>query len=139
MNRCVLIGRLTRDPELRSSTQGIPVCTFTLAVDRPVRNSDGNRQADFFNIVVWRQQADNCARFLQKGSQCAVNGTIQNRSYEKDGQTRYITEIIADRVEFLSRPNQQGAGTNSPAYDDFGRKETIEDLPSVEDDTELPF
>lgn len=97
----------------------------------------GRSQTDgLFNIVVWRQQAENCARYLQKGSQCAVEGNIQNRTYEKDGEKRYITEIVADRVEFLGRPAQSNGGSG---YDEFGRKEAIEDLPSVEDDTELPF
>lgn len=104
------------------------------------KSADGSRQTDFFNIVVWRQQGDNCARYLQKGSQCAVEGSIQNRSYEKDGEKRYITEIVADRVEFLGRPAQgAGSGSGGSGYDEFGRKEAIEDLPSVEDDTELPF
>ena len=103
MNKCFLIGRLTRDPELRTSGQGVSVCTFSLAVDRPYKSADGARQTDFFNIVVWRQQAENCARYLQKGSQCAVEGNIQNRTYEKDGEKRYITEIVADRVEFLGK------------------------------------
>ena len=136
MNKCFLIGRLTRDPELRTSGQGVSVCTFSLAVDRPYKSADGARQTDFFNIVVWRQQAENCARYLQKGSQCAVEGNIQNRTYEKDGEKRYITEIVADRVEFLGRPAQSNGGSG---YDEFGRKEAIEDLPSVEDDPELPF
>ena len=136
MNKCFLIGRLTRDPELRTSGQGVSVCTFSLAVDRPYKSADGARQTDFFNIVVWRQQAENCARYLQKGSQCAGEGNIQNRTYEKDGEKRYISEIVADRVEFLGRPAQSNGGSG---YDEFGRKEAIEDLPSVEDDTELPF
>ena len=93
MNKCFLIGRLTRDPELRTSGQGVSVCTFALAVDRVFKSADGSRQTDFFNIVVWRQQGDNCARYLQKGSQCAVEGSIQNRSYEKDGDIYLIVPV----------------------------------------------
>ena len=136
MNRATLIGNLTKDPDMRQTQSGVSVCTFTLAVQRRYADQNGEKQTDFFNIVVWRQQAENCARYLQKGSQCAVEGNIQNRTYEKDGEKRYITEIVADRVEFLGRPAQSNGGSG---YDEFGRKEAIEDLPSVEDDTELPF
>lgn len=106
MNKCFLIGRLTRDPELRTSGQGVSVCTFSLAVDRPYKSADGARQTDFFNIVVWRQQAENCARYLQKGSQCAVEGNIQNRTYEKDGEKR---------IYYRNRSRQSGISRQTRA------------------------
>ena len=93
MNKVVLIGRLTKDPDLRNVGNNVSVCRFTLAVDRPYRSANGNEAtADFFNIVVWRAQAENCGKYLQKGRQCAVLGRIENRSYEKDGEKHYVTE-----------------------------------------------
>ena len=123
MNKCFLIGRLTRDPELRTSGQGVSVCTFSLAVDRPYKSADGARQTDFFNIVCWRSLADNCGKYLTKGSKAGVHGSLQNRSYEdKQGNKRTVTEIIADEVEFLSRKVE----TQAPAYEEIT-------------DNELPF
>lgn len=108
MNLAILIGRLTKDPELRYIAQsGRAVATFTIAVDRQFVTKDGQKQSDFFNVVVWGKQAENVANYLSKGSQAAVRGQIQNRSYEtQTGEKRYITEIIAENVQFLSRPNQ---------------------------------
>ena len=102
MNRVVLIGRLTRDPELRYTGSNTPVATFSLAVNRNFQNQNGEREADFINIVVWRKQAENVKNFLTQGSQVAVEGRIQTRTYDgQDGQKRYITEVVADNVEFL--------------------------------------
>lgn len=110
MNNVSLIGRLARDPEL-AYTQGnnTPVCKFALAVDRPKRNGE-DQGADFIKIIVWNKQAENCDRYLSKGSQIAVSGRITTGSYKnRDGQTVYTTEVTADRVEFLgsSRQNNQ--------------------------------
>ena len=112
MNIAILIGRLTRDPELRYiPSSGRPVATFSLAVDRTFVGKDGQKQADFFNIVVWGKQAENVANYLAKGSQVAVRGNIQNRSYETpNGEKRYITEIVADNVQFLSRSGAPAGG-----------------------------
>jgi len=138
MNKVVLIGRLTKDPDLRNVGNNVSVCRFTLAVDRPYRSANGSEAtADFFNIVVWRAQAENCGKYLQKGRQCAVLGRIENRSYEKDGEKHYVTEIIAENVEFLGGANANG-GANSNA-DEFGRRQPVEDLRPVEDDDQLPF
>ena len=102
MNKVVLIGRLTRDPELRYTGSNTPVATFSLAVNRNFQNQNGEREADFINIVVWRKQAENVKNFLTQGSQVAVEGRIQTRTYDgQDGQKRYITEVVADNVEFL--------------------------------------
>lgn len=102
MNRVFLIGRLTRDPELRYTGSNLPVATFTLAVNRAFTSQSGEREADFLNIVVWRKQAENVKNYLTQGSQVAVEGRIQTRTYDdQEGKKRYITEIIADNVQFL--------------------------------------
>ena len=102
MSKVFLIGNLTRDPELRTTSNGIAVCTFTLAVSRRFKNANGANDTDFLNVVVWRAQADSCAKYLKKGSKAAVSGSIQTRSYEVEGQKRYATDIVADEVQFLS-------------------------------------
>jgi len=100
LNRIVLIGRLTRDPELRYTPSGVAVASFTLAVDRPFSK---NKETDFINIVVWREAAENCAKYLAKGRMAAVDGRLQMRSYEaKDGGKRTVAEVVADDVRFIS-------------------------------------
>ena len=102
MNKVVLIGRLTRDPELRYTGSNIPVATFSLAVNRNFTNQQGEREADFINIVVWRKQAENVKNYLSQGSQVAIDGRIQTRTYDdQNGQRRYITEVVADNIEFI--------------------------------------
>ena len=102
LNQAILIGRLTRDPELKQTASGISVGGFTLACDRPYTNDEGNRETDFLPIVVWKKQAENCATYLNKGSMVAVTGRIQVRSYEnKNGDNVKVTEIVADNVRFL--------------------------------------
>lgn len=106
MNKVFLIGRLTRDPELRYTGNNTAVATFSLAVNRNFSNQNGEREADFINIVVWRKQAENVKNYLTQGSQVAIDGRIQTRSYDdQQGQKRYITEVIADNVEFLGSKN----------------------------------
>ena len=106
MNRVFLIGNLTKDPELTTTNSGVSLCKFTLAVQRRFTGNDGEREADFLPIIVWRGLADNCYKFLKKGSKAGVSGTIQTRQYDApDGTRRFITEIIADEVEFLSTRN----------------------------------
>lgn len=116
MNVCVIVGRMATDPEGRTTQSGIQNCTFRVAVQRPFANSNGVREADFLNCVAWRQSADYILKYLHKGDSVAVNGSIQTRSYDKDGQKHYVTEIIADRVESVgSRPqnDSQRAVTSS--------------------------
>lgn len=128
MNKVVLIGRLTRDPELRYTGSNTAVATFSLAVNRNFTNQQGEREADFINIVVWRKQAENVKNYLSQGSQVAIEGRIQTRSYDdNNGQKRYITEVVADNVEFLSSKNSSNSsnvGSNSQSSDptpyDFG-------------------
>ena len=110
MNKVYLIGNLTRDPEVSETSSGVPFCRFSVAVNRNFANSEGNREVDFFNITVWRGLAENCGRFLKKGSKVALVGSLQNRSYEdKDGVKRTVTDIVASEVEFLST-NRDGEG-----------------------------
>ncbi|MBQ4049721.1 MAG: single-stranded DNA-binding protein [Clostridia bacterium] len=103
MNKCILIGNLTRDPELTTTASGVSLCRFSIAVNRAYANQNGEREADFFNIVTWRGLAENCSKYLSKGRKVAIVGNIQNRSYEdKDGNKRFSTDIVAEDVEFLT-------------------------------------
>lgn len=101
MNKVTLIGRLTKDPEMNKTASGIDVCNFTLAINRTYKDAKGSELTDFIPIVVWRTAATNCGKYLTKGSLCAVAGGIQTRTYEKDDEKRYITEVVADTVQFL--------------------------------------
>lgn len=115
MNKVFLIGRLTRDPELRYTGSNTAVASFSLAVNRNFTNANGEREADFINIVVWRKQAENVKNYLSQGSQVAIDGRIQTRSYDdQNGQRRYVTEVIADSVEFIgSKRDNQSSGTSN--------------------------
>lgn len=130
MNKVMLVGRLTADPELKHTAGGTAVCKFTLAVTRRYADAQGKRQADFLPVIVWRQLGESCHKYLAKGKMAGVVGEIQTRSYEaQDGSRRYATEVIADAVEFLT-PKGAGAQTGGA-----GAPEGFEE---VEDD-ELPF
>lgn len=130
MNKCILIGNLTKDPEISTTTNGVSVCRFTLAVTRRFANSEGERDTDFINVVAWRSLADNCHKFIKKGSKVAVVGNIQSRSYDAaDGSKRYVTEIVAEEVEFLTTRNNDG---------EVRKEDEVSKLQPVEDDG-LPF
>ncbi|HAA8102727.1 TPA_asm: single-stranded DNA-binding protein [Listeria monocytogenes] len=117
MNRVVLVGRLTKDPELRYTPAGVAVATFTLAVNRTFTNQNGEREADFIQCVVWRKPAENAANFLKKGSMAGVDGRIQTRNYEdKDGKRVFVTEIVAESVQFLDTKNKDKGGSTSNNY-----------------------
>jgi len=135
LNQVVLIGRLTRDPELRYTPgNGVPVATFTLAVDRPFANQQGEREADFVNIVTWRKLAENCANYLQKGSLAAVTGRLQIRSYEdSQGIKRKVAEVVADNVRFLDR----GGRSSEEAKNSDDDGPNVDDINISEDD--VPF
>lgn len=121
MNRVVLVGRLTKDPDLRYTPNGVPVATFTLAVNRPFSSQSGEREADFINCVVWRKPAENVANFLKKGSLAGVDGRIQTRNYEgQDGKRVYVTEVQAESVQFLEPKNTSGGGGGRSDNDYFG-------------------
>ncbi|HCJ1285197.1 TPA: single-stranded DNA-binding protein [Listeria innocua] len=115
MNRVVLVGRLTKDPDLRYTPAGAAVATFTLAVNRPFKNGQGEQEADFIQCVVWRKPAENVANFLKKGSLAGVDGRVQTRNYEgNDGKRVYVTEIVAESVQFLeSKQNGAGGSTSN--------------------------
>ena len=143
LNRVILIGRLTRDPELRYTTNGTAVCSFTLAVDRKF----SREETDFINIVAWRGLAENCASFLGKGRLAAIEGRLQVRSYEaQDGQKRRVTEVIADDVRFLDKAGS-GTGSTRPGiaaqddWSDLGHEVSLEDIDLVDDtkDDDIPF
>ena len=141
INRVILVGRLTKDPEYRQTPNGIDVANFTLAVNRNFKSKNGEQQADFINVVVFRNQAQNVNNYLSKGSLAGVDGRIQSRSYEnKEGQRVFVTEVVADSVQFLepknnnqqnSQPQQQRgqapAGNNPFANNNVN--DDIEDLP----------
>lgn len=115
LNRVILIGRLTRDPELRYTPSGVAVTQFTLAVDRPFSNQQNQREADFIPVVTWRQLAETCANYLRKGRLTAVEGRIQVRNYDNnEGKRVYVTEVIADNVRFLESAN------SGASRDEFG-------------------
>ncbi|MHC5278922.1 single-stranded DNA-binding protein [Listeria kieliensis] len=114
MNRVVLVGRLTANPELRYTPAGVAVTTFTLAVNRTFTNQQGEREADFINIVVWRKPAENAANFLRKGNLAGVDGRVQTRNYEgQDGKRVYVTEVVAESVQFLEPKNGATSSNNA--------------------------
>ncbi len=143
LNRIVLIGRLTKDPELRYTVNGIGVASFTLAVDRNRKNQQGEKETDFINIVAWRGLGENCANYLKKGKLAAVDGRLQIRNYEdKEGIRRTITEVVADDVRFLS-PKEDSASYGS-GYSSEGSYKAEAQTPLSEDelpmtDDDLPF
>ena len=135
MNKVILVGNLTRDPELSETPSGVAVCKFAIAVSRDYAGADGNRETDFFNITVWRGRAENCGKYLKKGSKVAIIGSIQTRSYEdKDGIKRNVTDIIANEVEFLS-PKNQGEDVDTTVVSSRRERPQLEAI----DDNQLPF
>jgi len=117
LNRVVLVGRLTKDPELRYTPNGTPVATFTLAVNRTFTNQSGEREADFINCVAWRRIAENTANFLKKGSLAGVDGRLATRNYEnQQGQRVFVTEVQAESVQFLDSKNKNSNSNNGTQY-----------------------
>jgi single-strand DNA-binding protein len=113
LNRVVLVGRLTKDPDLRYTPNGVAVCNFTLAVNRPFKN-DGEQQADFINCVCWRKPAENLANYMSKGSLVGVDGRVQTRSFDNsDGNRVFVTEVLADSVQFLESKNSNSGQSNN--------------------------
>jgi len=157
INRSILVGRLTKDPDLRFTPTGVAVATFTLAVNRPFVAEGKEREADFINCVIWRKPAENVANFLKKGSLAGVEGRIQTRSYDgQDGKKVYVTEVVCDSVQFLeprnassnqNGGNQQNQGSNAgnpfeaptqkPSFNDDPFGGTSKTIDITDDD--LPF
>lgn len=142
LNNVSLVGRLTKDVELRYTPSNVAVATFTLAVNRTFKNENGDREADFINCVMWRQQAENLANWAKKGALIGVTGRIQTRSYDnQQGQRVYVTEVVAEQFQLLESRNSQGQSQNQtrPAQQqvpDFSRQITN---PLDISDDDLPF
>ncbi len=140
MNKVFLIGNLTRDPELTTTASGVSVCRFAIAVNRNYMSSDGERQADFFNVTAWRDLGERVAQYQHKGSKVAVSGSIQMRNYEDNqGVRRTAVDIIAQDVEFLSPKGTAEEGTSdpAPARAPAAKKKPV--LQAFEDDSDIPF
>lgn len=140
MNRVILIGRLTRDPELNYTPNGVARTTFTLAVDRPYTNQQGEREADFIPVVVWRNAAEATAQYTKKGNLVAVEGRLEIRRYQTDyGENRSYTTVVANRVQFLSPKSQNGNNGNNPQENEPW-DETRDDFEGIDiSDDDLPF
>ena len=141
MNKVMLIGRLTKDPELRYTQSGTAVASFTLAVNRRFSNQSGEREADFINCVAWQKSAEFVANYFRKGQMMALEGRLQVRSFDgNDGQRRWVTEVVAEQIEFVGSKNENGSGrqdyqnNNASAGSSLGLGEEI-----VFDDNDLPF
>ena len=141
MNKVFLIGRLSRDPELRHTTSGTAVCQINVAISRPV--SQGREpETDFINVVVWNKQAENVAKYLAKGRQIAIEGRIQTRNYDNnEGKRTYVTEVIASNVEFLGSANDNNRTNNNVGFDEnpFDAVEPVMDTTSVDNDPFASF
>lgn len=117
MNRVILMGRLARDPELRATGSGVPVCNFTVACDRRYQKQGEERQADFVPCVAWRQQAEFLSKYFAKGHRICLEGSVQTRSWQDDkGERQYATEILVDHIEFAQSKNEGGYSASAPAY-----------------------
>lgn len=152
LNRAVLVGRLTKDPDLRYTQSGVAVANFTVAADRPFSNQQGNREADFINCVVWRKPAENLANYMSKGFLVGVDGRIQTRTFEtKDGKTAFVTEVVAESVQFLepkNSPRRQNSTNQAPSRENPNQHqgENTQEDPFKDDgepidisDDDLPF
>ena len=136
LNKVILIGNLTKDPELAETSSGISYTNLSVAVSRPFVNEDGERATDFFNVTVWRTQAENCAKYLKKGKKVSIIARLQNRTYEdKNGNKRFVNDIIAEEVEFLSPSDKSSEEYQRPSERAF--KASKPQLEEVQE--ELPF
>lgn len=143
MNKVILVGNLTADPEIKKMQDGTARCSFRIAVQRNFKNAQGNRDADFISITVWRQLAELCGKYLQKGRKVCVVGRLSTRKYnDENGETRYVTDVVADEVEFLTAKKDEGGA--SAQHADPGQKGLQDyypgDYPVLDDDDEnMPF
>ena len=136
LNNVSLVGRMTRDAELRYTASNQAVATFTLAVNRNFKSQNGEREADFINCVIWRQQAENLANWAKKGALVGITGRIQTRNYEnQQGQRVYVTEVVADNFQLLESQKERGNQAQANSQPDFGRQAEPFDI----DDDSLPF
>jgi len=151
MNKVILMGRLTRDPEIKTTQSQVSYCNFSIAVDRRFKDANGERQTDFINCVAWRQQADLLGKYFAKGHRIGVVGTIQTRSYEVEGQRKYATDVVVDEIEFIE--TRASAGMSSGEYtaptssSGAAPEQRVTPapagdsgfFPTMDDDTTLPF
>ncbi len=136
MNKVILIGRLTRDPELRYTGSNTPVATFSLAVNRSFTNQNGEREADFINCVVWRKLAETVKNYLSQGSQVAVEGRIQTRNYDdQNGQRRYVTEVVVENIDFVGTKRDNSQSSNQPNFNSQPVPSNFNSQPSTTDAT----
>ena len=142
MNKAILVGRLTKDPELKTTGSGVSVCSFTIAVNRRFRNAEGNYDADFINCVAWRQQAEFLSKYFSKGRMVGICGSIQTRNYDRDGQRVYVTEVVAEEVSFVeSKSSSDSSAQGTPSANNlntgsFGADDGFIPMPA---DDDLPF
>ncbi|WP_164683496.1 single-stranded DNA-binding protein [Streptococcus hyointestinalis] len=140
INNAVLVGRMTRDAELRYTPQNKAVATFTLAVNRNFKNQNGEREADFINCILWNQPAENLANWAKKGMLIGVTGRIQTRNYEnQQGQRVYVTEVIANNFQVLESRNNQQGGQSQGGYQNGGQSAFGNNQPMDISDDDLPF
>ena len=142
INNVTLVGRMTRDAELRYTPQNQAVATFTLAVNRNFKNTNGDREADFINCVIWRQQAENLANWAKKGALIGITGRIQTRRYEnQQGQRVYVTEVVAESFQLLESPKDRESGYQQKIDNqaDFSRNNNLSGNPMDISDDDLPF
>lgn len=144
MNKVILIGRLTKDPELRFTPSGVAVCTVTLAVDRKVFSKDQEKGTDFIQVIIWGKQAEATANYINKGCKFGVCGRIQTRNYsDKDGNKRYVTEVVAEEVSFIEWGNKEGrapsvSGSSFDSSVSYGNLPNSDDMTLI-DDEDVPF
>ena len=139
LNKAIIMGRLTKEPEKRTTQSGTSVTTFTVAVDRPFKTRDAEKQTDFLNCVAWRQTADFVAQHFSKGQMIALVGSIQTRSYaDRDGKNRTVVEIIADEVSFTGEKRDENRRPVEEPKEDYYRPGMVQDIYD-EDDSDLPF
>lgn len=143
MNKVILVGRLVKDPEVKTTQNQIAVCAFTIAVDRRVKTASGERLADFISCVAWRSQAEFLGKYFHKGSRIAVVGNLQSRSYDDaNGVKRYVTEVVIDEMEFVEskKPDQQNTGSEAAGpYDSKPPEVDTGFYPAYDDGTVLPY
>lgn len=143
-NKVVIGGRLTADPELKTTPNGVSVCTFSVAVNRP-RAKEGSQSSDFFTVTAWRTTAEFITRYFRKASSICIIGALQNRTWEKDGQKHYATEIMADEVYFVDSRDEMPIQANAPTGTEaqtYIPQAYVQDTPKFEeikDDEDLPF
>lgn len=127
LNRVVLVGRLTRDPDLRYTPNGVAVANGNIACNRPFKNQNGENEADFINFVVWKKAAENLANYMKKGSLIGIDGRIQTRSYEgRDGNMVYVTEVVAESIQFLESKGGQQQGNNTNQYNNPNQQQNTQ-------------